>query len=315
MSRLPSYDELPRAKGKVGSAWGVFGAGDSLGRIALQTPERIAAAARLVRRGDVFSLNAPLNAIEPAFFGRGVPRHTMIRTRFGGADAVIDNRYPQASSQWDSLAHAAFEPGIFYNGATYDDIVAGRNTIDHWARRGIAGRAVLLDAARTYADAGRAFDPGSAHAITVADLELARERSHITFEPGDILLLHTGYHEWYGRQEAAAKAALPANIVAVGLEHTEAMARYLWDTQISAIATDNPGVEVFPCDRSPEAWPFGFLHNTLIAQFGLALGEFWWLHDLAEDCARDGVYEMFFTSAPLNVPSGIGSPANALAIK
>ena len=41
----------------------------------------------------------------------------------------------------------------------------------------------------------------------------------------------------------------------------------------------------------------------------------WWLGDLARDCAADGVYEMFLVSAPLNAPGGIGSPANAVAIK
>ncbi|MDX6415795.1 MAG: hypothetical protein QOG28_415, partial [Trebonia sp.] len=30
---------------------------------------------------------------------------------------------------------------------------------------------------------------------------------------------------------------------------------------------------------------------------------------------RDRRYEMFLTAAPINVPGGIGSPANALAIK
>jgi hypothetical protein len=47
----------------------------------------------------------------------------------------------------------------------------------------------------------------------------------------------------------------------------------------------------------------------------MALGELWWLSDLAGDCAADGVYEMFLVSAPLNAPGGIGSPANAVAIK
>ena len=32
-------------------------------------------------------------------------------------------------------------------------------------------------------------------------------------------------------------------------------------------------------------------------------------------CAADGVYEAFLVSAPLNAPGGIGSPANAVAIK
>jgi hypothetical protein len=53
----------------------------------------------------------------------------------------------------------------------------------------------------------------------------------------------------------------------------------------------------------------------LIGQFGMALGELWWLRDLAGDCAADGIYEMFLVSAPLNAPGGIGSPANAVAIK
>ncbi|HET6793374.1 MAG TPA: hypothetical protein VFH45_02960, partial [Acidimicrobiales bacterium] len=71
-----------------------------------------------------------------------------------------------------------------------------------------------------------------------------------------------------------------------------------------------------------EAWPpefmngvLGFLHRILIGQFGMALGELWWLKDLADDCAGDGVYEAFLTSAPMNAPGGIGSPPNALAIK
>jgi hypothetical protein len=36
---------------------------------------------------------------------------------------------------------------------------------------------------------------------------------------------------------------------------------------------------------------------------------------LAADCAADGVYDMFAVSAPMNAPGGIGSPANAVAIK
>jgi hypothetical protein len=47
----------------------------------------------------------------------------------------------------------------------------------------------------------------------------------------------------------------------------------------------------------------------------MALGELWWLKDLADDCASDGVYATFLVSAPLNAPGGIGSPANAVAIK
>jgi len=111
------------------------------------------------------------------------------------------------------------------------------------------------------------------------------------------------------------KARLHGDVAAPGLAHTEAVCEYLWNSHAAAIGCDTFGVEVFPADRSPQAHPFGFLHNMLIGQFGMALGELWWLGDLAADCAADGVYEMFGVSAPLNAPGGIGSPANAVAIK
>jgi hypothetical protein len=47
----------------------------------------------------------------------------------------------------------------------------------------------------------------------------------------------------------------------------------------------------------------------------MALGELWWLADLADACAADGVYDSFLLSAPMNAAGGIGSPANAVAIK
>ena len=39
------------------------------------------------------------------------------------------------------------------------------------------------------------------------------------------------------------------------------------------------------------------------------------LEALAEDCARDGRFEVFFTAKPLMLPGGVGSPANAMALK
>ena len=39
------------------------------------------------------------------------------------------------------------------------------------------------------------------------------------------------------------------------------------------------------------------------------------LEDLAEDCRRDGRYSFLFTSAPINLPRGVASPPNALALK
>jgi kynurenine formamidase len=284
----------------------------------LQTPETVLAATRLVRRGAVFPLDAALDAVDPPLdLDRGLPRQRVIHepgvTAF---DDVYDNFYPQASSQWDSLAHVAYAPGVFYNGASAEDVLtAGRNTIDHWARRGIAGRAVLLDLERTLSREGGPYVPDSDTAFSVEDLERAREHAGVSYSAGCMLLLRTGFLGWYLGQPYAIRRRTARHLRAPGIEHSEEMARYLWDNRIVAVATDTFAVEVWPADFSEDAFPFGFLHRILIGQLGMALGELWSLDALAADCAADGVYECFLTSAPLNAPGGIGSPPNAIAIK
>lgn len=316
--RLPAYDELPAAPRGGRSGWGLFGASDSVGLLNLQTPSRVAEAARLVRTGEVFSLNAPLDALDPPLFFRGALQHTVTAMGQSAFDDKLDNYFPQASSQWDSLAHVGYDADQFYNGATVGEIQSkSRNTIEHWARRGIAGRAVLLDIDAAFGGAGVGFDPATARAVTVDDLEMARRAAGIEWRDGDIMLLHTGFLAWYGGQAQSVKAGMAEfrDLAAVGLEQSEDMARYLWDSHISAAAADNPSLEVWPPALGPEHMPFGFLHRMLIGQFGLAVGELWWLDDLARACRADGRFEVFLTAAPTNVAGGIGSSANALAIK
>ena len=79
MTELPDYADLPPAPRGGRSAWGLFGAGDNLGLVNLMTPERVAAAARLVRRGQIFCLDMPLGSISPALATfRGAPRHQVL---------------------------------------------------------------------------------------------------------------------------------------------------------------------------------------------------------------------------------------------
>ncbi len=320
MSDLPDYDDLPPAPRGGRSAWGLFGSSDSIGLLTLQTPERVAAAARLVRTGHVFSLNAPLDAIDPPMFGRGALEHTVIPMGGNAAfDDKLDNYFPQASSQWDSLGHVAYDADQFYNGATADDIKTGtRDTVECWAERGIAGRAVLLDIETTLGGAGRGFEPASPRAITVDELEEHRARPPAS--PGSPAMFSSSIPDSSAgtgvrTPRSRERLAEPRQLAAVGLDRSEDMARYLWNAHVAAVASDNPSVEVWPIDVAPESMPFGFLHRILIGQFGMALGEFWWLEDLAESCRQDGHYEAFLTAAPTNVRGGIGSSANALAIK
>ncbi|GAC1325548.1 MAG: cyclase family protein [Mycobacteriales bacterium] len=315
---LPDYERLPVNEQGVRSAWGIFGAEDSLGLVNLLTQEVTRAAAALVRRGAVFPLDAPLDHFDPPLFGRPRMRREVQPSREGWAlNEVLHDFNPQSSSQWDALSHVSYQLGQFYNGASLPAVLEDRrNTVGHWARHGLVGRGVLLDLERTAAAEGRDYDPGSSHAFTVADLEQARAAAGVELVPGDFLVLRTGFFAWYAAASPAVRQRISAReeLAACGLEHTEEMARYLWNSHACAVAADCPSVEVWPMDHSPAAFPFGCLHQVLLGQFGLALGELWSLEALAEDCARDGVHEFMLTSAPLNM-GGFGSPANVLAIK
>lgn len=57
---MPIADRPPYAELPDGRAVGLYGPGEQLGAVDLLTPERVAAAARPVRTGEVFSLNASL---------------------------------------------------------------------------------------------------------------------------------------------------------------------------------------------------------------------------------------------------------------
>jgi len=316
IENLPSYAELSeREDAPKGSSWGLFGQDDQLGTLNFLTPERVASAAKLVRRGDVFRLDLPLHLPNPPLFGRGVYRQTITRSqrRIMGHDDYLDNLYLQASSQWDSLAHVGHEEFGFYNGVMPDDVTGGqgsKNGLDHAAKRGITGRGVLLDVARHFAERGVDYDPLSTRAITVEEVVGTATADGVELRPGDILLVRTAWETAYMAADQARRNAIAEDLHSPGLEGSRQMAGWLWDHRIAAVAADCPALEPWPWDMET-----GALHIRALALLGMPFGELWSLDELAHDCHSDGVYEFFFTSAPLYYRGAIGSPPNALAIK
>jgi kynurenine formamidase len=297
--RLPSYSELPG-----GNAAGVFGLDDTLGSLNRLTPHTVANAATLIRRGTVFNLNAPLEWPSPPLFSRKTPEHHVMR-RGIGRDDYLNSFYLQSSSQWDGFLHIIDpESKTSYNGAT--DESPG---IETWSQRGIAGRGVLIDVAAWAESRGAPIDWESSWRISVADLEECVAWEGVEIREGDVLIVRTGWTAGYEAADEDKRRSLGgASPAGPGLEASHEMAARLWDWGIAAVASDCPTVE---------AWPRGepFLHVLALVRLGIPFGELWWTEELAADCANDGQYDFFFTSAPLNLSGGIGSPANALAIK
>jgi kynurenine formamidase len=315
---LPRYEDLPPGVSGARTAWGLFGEHDDVGLLNLQTPERIVQAMHRVERGEVFCLSAPIDLFNPPFFGqRTPPRHTLLPGGPRAFDDVLDNFYPQASSQIDGLGHVGAADGRFYGGASAEDVASGRrNSIDVWARKGIIGRGILLDVSDQLGmTPGAEPQVGARVPLTVSHLEAARERTGLAFGAGDVLLLHTGFVRWYEALPLGERREFVADVRNAGIAQSEEMAAYLWDLRISMIATDNLAVEAWPPDERDVAYPFGFLHTVLIGELGLALGELWNLGPLAESCRRDGKYECTVICAPIRTRAGVGSPANALAVK
>nr|MBA2625991.1 cyclase family protein [Acidimicrobiia bacterium] len=148
-----------------------------------------------------------------------------------------------------------------------------------------------------------------------------------TVETGDVLLLRTGWLAAYRGLDAAGRGRVAADLAAPGLRPGVATARVLWDLHVAAVAADNPALEVWPIgaladgdwrrrlQEDPAGYPEVFVHTALLPLLGLPIGELFDLDALAEDCAADGRYEAFFTSAPLHLRAGVASPPGALAIR
>ncbi len=324
---MPSYDELRSAE-PPGSSWSRFGAGDELGTVNFLTPERVAAAARLIRTGRRFSLDHPVTAFEPYPTGTRRPlEHHLFSSNEFHRDDWVDSFYLQSSSQLDALRHIGHPEHGFYGGLRPEDNSADSTAlgIHNYAEAGIAGRGVLLDVPRWFAAQGLDYAIESTIPIGAELLDAIAESQGITFGGGELLLLRTAWAEHYLAKTPAARAATPWRL-SPGLAQKEEVLRWLWEREIALVAADNLAVEADPVIdsdfRTPGEQPpergvdhSGMLHRPLIALLGMAVGELWKLDDLAADCAADGVYEFFVTVKPLNLPGGVGSPPNALAIK
>jgi hypothetical protein len=313
---LPSYDELPD-----GASWHVWPGNEVYGTLNLLTPARAVAAASLVQTGQTFALNWDMELPNPPLFGRGEFRHEIVSGP-QHRDDVLHDWNTQSSSQWDGLRHV-FHPVRGNYGGVPDE----EHGMHFWAQRGIVGRGVLVDIGRWREANGKPLRMDYADAIELDELDACLASQGVALEPGDVMLLRTGWIEWYESLSQDERSALKDNLATPGIRPGRATAAWLWNKHIAALGADNPAVELMPF--SPEltqeerraGWAdldnrgelFGHIH--FLPLLGIPLGEMFNLGALASACAADGRYACMFTSAPLNLRHGVASPPNALAIR
>lgn len=321
MAKIKDVDGLRKLAKKLNN-WGKWGPNDELGTLNYVTPQAVAKATALVKKGKVFHLGIELNMSGPQRHGvsrRFNPIHVMFssgadtiagtnKTGWGGADDMIVMA-TQGGTHWDALCHIHAEGGKMWNG--YDARLcygegAEKNGIEKY-RNKLIGRGVLLDVAR-YKNKP-ALEPG--YEITSEELDAVAAWAKVKVEPGDFLLLRTGkmettlerlkQGEGWGDFAAGDEAGL-------GIETAE----WLQEKQVAAIAADNWGVEVRPNKTPDMMQPW---HRVVLPHMGLLMGENLNLKELSQDCFEDKQYEFLFVAPPLLITGGAGTPINPYAVK
>ncbi|KAI9015463.1 putative cyclase-domain-containing protein [Hyaloraphidium curvatum] len=305
------------------SNWEKFGREDRKGTVNFITDAKRVEAAKCVKTGKSIScaLHFNQNGPQTGLHGRVNPQHHFFFTNrettpilphgIGFSDDGISMAL-QCSTQWDGLGHC-FDHGVAYQGVPADKAVTSMG--DHSTgiekiSEDVCTRGVLLDVGRAF---GQEFQgvPGvlpDGFAIKPEHILETIKRQGPTSEvrKGDIVLFRTGQMDCrlkHGWGSYAGGDAPGLSFETLGWIH---------EKEIAGLATDTWGFEVRPNEFPSSFQP---CHQVAIPHMGLLIGEIWNLQALAEDCAKDGVYEFMLVAPPLPVTGAVGSPLNPLAIK
>jgi kynurenine formamidase len=305
--------------------WGRWGDDDEIGALNYQTPAETLRGAQAVQSGKTFALGLPLArpAGDPIWPGRAtaIRINTCDHSDFvagkmqrnpGGAEYADDyiTTFLQGTTQFDAIGHMWIGDQI-YNG--YDAMTTTgaleKCGVDKVARKGIAGRGVIIDMAR---HKGKdALESGET--ITVEDLERALEAQDTVLEKHDNVLLRTGWMSvFYNEGADAFYSGKGGTFHEPGLYYTPELVEWFHHNEVVSYSTDTIGNET---TYDPNTGWVGTMHIALMTNLGILFSEMNWLEDLAADCADDGQYTFLYTAGPLHVVNGSGAPVNPVVIK
>ncbi|WP_461186708.1 cyclase family protein [Arthrobacter sp. Z4-13] len=318
----PTFAELQNREGELaGTSWHLF-EDPRRGTPSFITPEDILRARNSIKTGMVHGLDYPADAFDPGMsLKRGAPRHTIYSSHPAHRDDYLDGYYLQGSSQIDGLRHRRADDVGFYNGTPDELIREGTPDlgIQEWAENPIAGRGVLVDLDGYRSRQGNPIDHAAGEPLSLDLVKEALEEQSATLLPGDILMIHTGWCEWFQALTPEEKQRMRDSRRATGIAQSTEFVAWVWDNQLSVIAADNFALECLPVvPGSPflQSAPndHGMMHQQLLAKLGMPLGELWKLGPLARHMRATGRWDAFLSIKPLAITGATGSPANATAI-
>lgn len=292
--------KMPPDNERCPSKWG---AADQRGAGNMMTANNVLRATRLIKTGEVFELGDILSPDpKETFINRG--RTYAITTKLSIAipnkrvenEEIITTELGQIGTQIDAFAHQMWGDS-FYNCFKQKDI-ATRTGFKKLGVENIGmlmSRGVMIDVA-----ALKGVDRlEGGYVITPDDLQQALEKERMKIEPGDIVVINTGWGQLLGKDNPKYEKTSPG----IG----EAAGQWLVTQQPMMVAADNCCVEVRPSVPGTSL-P---VHAMMLIQNGIYLLENLRLEKLATSHA----YEFAFIVQPLKLKGATGSNVAPVAIR
>jgi len=291
---------VPPESQRCPSKWG---AGDERGSGNHMKPASVMRAAQLIKTGEVIEIAHVMNDKMPFFGTRRFDVHVKrtfmndFSNRRGSNEELVVSEIGQVGTQFDGFAHQTHEDShynCFKTGAI--------STRGGFTKLGIEKvgmlmtRGVLIDVAGL-----KGVDTlPDTYEITIKDLQDALAKQRMTLQPGDAVLINTGWNKLWGKDNARYVKSCPG----IGIAAAEWLARQ--DPML--IGADNWPVEVAPNPDPKVSLP---VHQVALVVNGLHLLENLKLDELA----AKQVYEFAFVMQPIKAQGFTGSTVAPVAIR
>ena len=280
-----------------------WGAGDERGAGNHMKPATVLRAAQLIKTGEAIELAHELGTGMPIQatrqFNVHVKRTVMNQpsNRRGSNEELLTSEIGQVGTQFDGFAHQSIEYS-HYNCFKTEDIA----TRTGFTKLGIEKvgtlmtRGVLIDVAGL-----KGVDIlADNYEITVQDLQQALARQNVTLQPGDAVIINTGWSRLWGKDNARYMKGNPG----IGV----AAAEWLVRQDPMLIGGDSPPVEVNPNPDPQISLP---IHQIMLVINGIHLLENLKLDELV----AKKVYEFALVLQPLKLRGFTGSTVAPTAFR
>ncbi len=284
-----------------------WGTSDQVGAANELNPERTLASFRLVRSGRVYDLSQALSATSPRLDMQSpftmcmwtnpiISRTLYAQQNATNAIGFADERVEfdlHTGTHIDALGHTT-AGDYMYNGIPISEGVGngGLNKLGIENVPPVCARGILIDVRGQGPTELRA-----GQAVTAQDLQVALRGQSVN--PGDVVLIRTGWSRYYGVDNPRYVASWP------GI--TLSCAQWLASKRVIAIGADTMGLEVIPEESPSQPYP---VHQFLLAKAGVYIIE----QANLEELAHDEVTEFLCLCLPVKFKGGTASPIRLVGV-